>query len=85
MLSVARLHGFDAEVVEILAAPNSPITRKPLSRLDPSFYGKIIIGAIFREDQWQVAVGDTHIRDNESVIVVCSSPHLKDVQKLFLA
>ena len=29
LLSVAHLHGFDAEVVEILAAPDSPITRNP--------------------------------------------------------
>ena len=34
LLSVAHLHGFDAEVVEIVAAPNSPITRKPLSKMD---------------------------------------------------
>jgi len=85
LLSVAHLHGFDAEVVEILAAPGSPITRKPLSKLDPAYYGKIIIGAIFRNGEWQVAVGDTHIHGDDSVIVVCTSPHLKDVQRLFLA
>ncbi len=85
LLSVAHLHGFDAEVVEILAAPDSPITRKPLSKLDRAYYGKIIIGAIFRNGEWRVAVGDTHILGNESAIVVCTSPHLKDVQRLFLA
>ena len=85
LLSVAHLHGFDAEVVEILASPNSPITRKPLSEMDSSYYGKIMIGAIHRDGVWQVAVGDTHIQSNERVIVVCMSQHLKDVQKLFLA
>lgn len=85
LLSVAHLHGFDAEVVEIVAAPKSPITRKPLSKMDASYYGKIMVGAIFRDDAWQVAVGDTHIQSEERVIVVCRSPHLKDVQKLFLA
>ena len=85
LLSVAHLHGFDAEVVEIVAAPNSPITRKPLSEMDSSYYGKIMIGAIHRDGVWQVAVGDTHIQSNERVIVVCISPHLKDVQELFLA
>ena len=85
LLSVAHLHGFDAEVVEIVAAPNSPITRKPLSKLDASYYGKIMIGGIFRDGVWQVAVGDTHIQSDERVIVVCVSQHLKDVQKLFLA
>ena len=85
LLSVAHLHGFDAEVVEIVAAPKSPITRKPLSKLDSFYYGKIMIGGIHRGGVWQVAVGDTHIQSDERVIVVCSSPHLKDVQKLFLA
>ena len=85
VLSVAHLHGLDAEVVEIVAAPNSPITRKPLSKLDPSYYGKIMVGAIFRDGAWRVAIGDTHIQSDERVIVVCISPHLRDVQKLFLA
>jgi trk system potassium uptake protein TrkA len=85
LLSVAHLHGLDAEVVEIVAAPNSPITRKPLSKMDPTHYGKIMIGAIYRDGGWQVAVGDTHIQSDERVIVVCLSQHLKDVQKIFLA
>ena len=85
LLSVAHLHGFDAEVVEIVAAPNSPITRKPLSKLDAYYYGKIMIGGIHRDGVWQVAVGDTHIQSDERVIVVCVSQHLRDVQKLFLA
>jgi trk system potassium uptake protein TrkA len=85
LLSVAHLHGLEAEVVEIVAASNSPITRKPLSKMDPNFYGKIMIGAIHRDDAWQVAVGDTHIQSDERVIVVCLSQHLRDVQKLFLA
>ena len=84
LISVARLHGLDAEVVEIVATPNSPITRKPLSKMDPTFYGKIMIGAIYRNDAWQVAVGDTHIQSDERAIVVCLSQHLRDVQKLFL-
>ena len=85
LLSVAHLHGFDAEMVEIVAAPGSPITLKPLSRLGAYYSNKIMIGSIYRNGAWQVAVGDTHIRNNERVIVVCMSQHLKDVQKLFLA
>jgi len=84
LLSVAHLHGFDAEMVEIVAAPNSPITRKPLSKIGSYYDGKIMIGGIHRDNVWQVAVGDTHIQGNERVIVVCMSQHLKDVQKLFL-
>lgn len=85
LLSVAHLHGFDAEMVEIVAAKGSPITKIPLSRLGGAYSGKIMIGGIHRDGAWQVAVGDTHIQKNERVIVVCMSQNLKDVQKLFLA
>jgi len=85
LLSVAHLHGLDAEMVEIVAEPNAPITRKPLSKLDPSYYGKIIIGAIFRDGDWHIAVGETRIHGNERAIVVCKSLALKDVQHLFFS
>ncbi len=85
LISVAHLHGFDAEMVEIVAAENSPITRKPLSKIGSYYNGKIMVGGIHRDGTWQVAVGDTHIRNNERVIVICMSQNLKDVQKLFLA
>jgi trk system potassium uptake protein TrkA len=84
LLSVAHLHGFDAEVVEIMAAPGSPITRIPLSKIDPSFYGKILIGAVYRDGHWEIAVGETRILPEERVIVFCKSMHLKDVNKLFM-
>jgi len=85
LLSVAHLHGFDAEIVEIVAEPNAQITRKPLSKLDPSYFEKIIIGAVFRDGEWRIAVGDTHIHENERAIVACASLSLKDVQQLFFA
>lgn len=84
-LSVAHLHGFDTEVVELVAAEKSPITKKPLSHLDRFFHDKLIIGALFRDKKWQVAVGNTHIQAGEPVIVICPSKHLKDVRKLFIS
>ena len=84
LLSVAHIHGLDTEVVELIAAPNSPITRDPLYKLDSSFYGKILIGGVYRDGKWETAVGQTHIREGERVIAVCASLHLKDLQELFL-
>ncbi len=84
LISVAHMHGFEAEVVEIIASPNAPITKKPLAKLDSIYLGKILIGSIFRNGEWEIAVGDTHIEANERVIVICLSSHLKDVRKLFL-
>ena len=78
------MHGFDAEVVDLLAAPKAPITRKPLAKLAPSFAGRIIVGSIFRDGKWETAVGDTHIREGERVIVICNSMSFKEVRELFL-
>ena len=83
LLSVAHLYGFDAEVVEFVADPGAPITRKPLYQMD-QLKDRIIIGGVFREKQWKIAVGSTHIQAGERVVAVCTSQHLKDVQKLFL-
>lgn len=83
--SVAHLHGFDTEVVELAAVNKAPITKKPLSKLDNFFHDKLIIGAVFRDNNWQIAVGNTHIQVGEPVIVICTSKHLKDVRKLFIA
>jgi len=83
LISVAHMHGFDAEVMEIVAAPGSPITKKPLAKLTPFYQGTILIGSVFRQGAWRIAVGNTHIQSNERVIVICLSPQLKDVRKLF--
>ena len=83
LISVAHLHGFDAEVVELVAAPNAPITKRPLSKLDSSYHGKLLIGSIYRDGAWQIAVGDTHIAAHERVIGVCLSMQLKEMRRLF--
>jgi trk system potassium uptake protein TrkA len=84
LLSVSHLHGFDAEVVDLIAPPGAPITNKPLTQLHSLIAGKIIIGSVFRDNEWQQAVGDTHIQEGERVIVICASPYFKDLRKLFL-
>ncbi len=83
LISVAHMHGFDAEVVEIVAAPGSPITKKPLAKVSTLTMGTILIGSVYRQGEWRVAVGSTHIQANERAIVICRSSHLKDVRKLF--
>ena len=83
LISAAHLHGFDAEVVELMAAPNSPVTKRSLAELDPSYHGKLLIGAVYRDGVWQVAVGGTHIAASERVIGVCLSMQLKELRKLF--
>lgn len=83
LISVAHLHGFEAEVVEIQASPDSPITRKPLSKQEALRHRDILIGSVFRQGQWRIAVGETHIQANERAIVICLSLQLKEVRRLF--
>lgn len=83
VLSVLHMHGFDAEVIDLLAAKGSPITRKPLAKLDTALSGHIIIGSVFRDGTWSTAVGSTHIQEGERAIVICNADYLKEVRKLF--
>ncbi|MCI5144273.1 MAG: Trk system potassium transporter TrkA, partial [Candidatus Electrothrix sp. AR3] len=83
LLSVMHMHGFDAEVVDLIAAQDAPITRKPLGKLDASLTGHIIIGSVFREGAWATAVGSTHIQQGDRAIVICNADYLKEVRKLF--
>ena len=84
MLSVAHLHGFDMDIVEFNVAEGARICKAPLKKLDPSFYGKILIGAIYRDGQWKIAMGDTQVQPGDKAIAVCGSFMLKDLQQLFL-
>ena len=83
VLSVMHMHGFDAEVVDLLASTGSPITKKPLAKLDTALQGHIIIGSVFRDGIWSTAVGSTHINAGERAVVICNADYLKEVRKLF--
>ena len=83
LLSVAHLHGFEAEVVEAVVGRNAPITRVALSNT-AGLKGRIIIGGFHRDDEWQTAVGATHLQAGDKVIAVCLSDHLGELQKMIL-
>jgi len=85
LLSVSHMHGFDVEVVDLIAAPKSPITKKPLAKLDRMLADHIIVGSVFRDGEWKTAVGGTHIHAGERAIVICDSLYLKEVRELFLS
>ena len=83
LLSVAHLHGLEAEVVELVVGRNAPITRKPLLQIEGT-RGKIIIGGFSHGAGWQTAVGSTHLQPGDKVIAICTSDHLRDLQRLVL-
>ena len=83
LLSMSHMHGFDTEVVDLIAAPKSPITKKTLAKLDRTLAGHIIIGSVFHDGKWETAIGSTHIQAGQRAIVICKSTSLRKVRELF--
>jgi len=84
LLSVAQLYGCDSEVVELIADQGAPITRKALHEVG-GMQGKIIIGAVSRNGDWEIATGDTHVQAGDKIIGICKSLNLRDLQALILS
>ncbi len=84
LLSVAQLYGCDTEVVELIAEEGAPITHKALFEVG-GMQGKIIIGAVCRSGDWEIATGDTHVQAGDKIIGICKSHYLRDLQALILS
>ena len=84
LLSVAHLHGVDAEVVELIATPNSEIVNNSLEKLSNYFQkNNILVGGVEQDGVWRVAVGTTEIEPYNKVVAVCTSQNLNKVRQLF--
>ncbi len=81
LLSMAELHGCDAEVVELVADPGSPIAGKPLYEVG-HLLEDILIGAVFHDDGWEIAIGSTVIEPGDKVIGISVPGHLHELEKL---
>jgi trk system potassium uptake protein TrkA len=81
VLSVAAIHGVDTEILELLARDDSPITRKPISRL-PIPRGALI-GAVIGKESVRIATGSTVIQAGESAIIFSLPNITSKLEKLF--
>lgn len=71
----------EAEVVELVAKPDSKITKGILKDLD--FPEDANIGGIIRGDEGQIATGDTQIQADDKVVVFTMPSAIKKVEKFF--
>lgn len=83
VLSVATVHGLDAEVLEIKAEQGCKVTNKALRDLD--LPPGLIISAVEHGDRTEIATGETHIQPGDTAIVFVLPQNVDAAEKLFEA
>lgn len=81
VLSVATVHGLDAEILEIHANLGSRITQAALKDLE--LPQGILIGAVVREDEVRVATGRTTIDPGDRAIVFVVPGQVERAEEFF--
>jgi trk system potassium uptake protein TrkA len=81
VLALSTIEGIDAEILEYVAQPKSPITKKPIK--DLGFPKEAIIGGIVRGEESIIAVGDTQIQNGDKVVVFTLPGGVKKTEKFF--
>lgn len=81
VLSVATIHGLDADIIEIEAKPKAFMTKKPLKNL--TLPRGVLIGAVMHDGEIDVATGDTHVTPGDRVIVFAAPNKLDEIERKF--
>lgn len=81
IVSVSLLIGGDGEVTEIIIGKDLPIIGKTLKELD--LPKGIIIGALVRNDNVFIPNGDTHIKENDRIVVFSLTDDLANLKMFF--
>ena len=79
--SIKLLTGADAELLEFIAKPGSPVTRKQIK--DLGFPHNALIGGVIRGEQEYIAKGSFAIQPDDKVIVFTLPSAVKKVGKFF--
>lgn len=83
IISVASLHGIEAEVIEIVAGVNAKIVHKELSSFKKKFPQDAVIGAVIRREKLIIPTGASVIQPADKVIVFSMPEAISDVEDLF--
>ena len=81
VLAIASLEGIDAEVLEYVAASDSPATKKKVK--DLHFPNDAIIGGVIRGEESFIIVGDSQIKPNDKVVVFSLPGAARRTEKFF--
>lgn len=81
VLSIKFFTDIEAQVFEFVVHQKSRVTKKPLKELD--FPQQAIIGGVVRDGEPQIAVGNTHLKPADKVVVFCLPGVVNKVAKWF--
>jgi trk system potassium uptake protein TrkA len=81
VVSVATLKGIDAEAIELVAQGGSAVIKKKLR--DIKFPDGALIGAVMRNGNVFVPVGDSQIEPNDKVVIFALPKVVQNVEKMF--
>ena len=74
-MSLTSIHGVDAEVLEILAKPDSKVTQVPIN--DLKFPKEAIIGGVIRGNKAWIVDRNFQINEGDKVVVFTKPGALK--------
>lgn len=81
VVSLANLHGVEAEVLEFEVNPGSKVTRHPIRKL--KIPRSAVIGGVIRNRKGMIVLGDFQIQNGDRVVVFCLPEAIHKVEMLF--
>ena len=84
IVSAASLREIDAEVIELVAGPNSQITYNEIQNLGGMLPDDALIGAIVRQNRVLIPTGQSVIQAGDRVIIFTMPDSIPVVEKLFV-
>jgi len=81
VLTVATIHGLDAEMLEMVAQPGAKIIGKPMKEL--RLPKGVLLGAKFNGKKAKIATGETIIDEGDTAYVFVLPHKIREAEKLF--
>lgn len=81
VVSLTRIHGMDAEILEFKVKEGSRIIKKQIKELH--FPKGAIVGGVIREGEGFIALGDFQVQPNDRVVVFSLYRYIHEVEQFF--
>ena len=81
VISLASIHGVDAEILEFMVNEDSKIANKVIKEID--FPANAIIGGVIRNNEGHITMGDSVLLPDDRVVVLCKPDCIRKVEEFF--